>query len=554
MADATYDVVIIGGGHNGLICACYLAWAGMKVAVFEREFELGGGACSEEQPLPAFISNPCANFTRMYTSPAWLDFRLWEKGAWYLFPEVDKATIYDDGTCIVSYPITTSPDQTTGESVFLEENFKRNYDRIARFSERDAETSRILFEKYQKKWRTALAEWRLSPAVPWGKPDAVERLFDDPTDGLDPSYQYMTVRQIACDLFESTELRILFMRSMLTSNGCFADDVPAVAEIIGQLTTTLSWNPSTVIQNGAHAIAHALQKSLTELGGEFFVQHEVDKIVIEKGKAKGIRLNDGTEIGASKAVVSGVNVTQTFLRLVGKDNVDPYLARKVKNFSYDRANIHWAWFAFHEPPNYIASQMDQDCNRARKCDVMPKDLDYYISRYQHEIFTRGFPKKLFMFIGQETLIDPMRVPKGKHNFLVEEFSAPARLFTEKEWLEMKRDFAEEVVKQWQTYAPNMTKANIIDAWDNSPYDTVHRNLSLLEGSWSVGAMIASQMGRWRPCAELSGDRTPIAGLYLCNATQHYGGGLRGLNGYICYKVMSEDFALPKMWEKMGRPY
>ena len=142
MADATYDVVIIGGGHNGLICACYLAWAGMKVAVFEREFELGGGACSEEQPLPAFISNPCANFTRMYTSPAWLDFRLWEKGAWYLFPEVDKATIYDDGTCIVSYPITTSPDQTTGESVFLEENFKRNYDRIARFSERDAETSR----------------------------------------------------------------------------------------------------------------------------------------------------------------------------------------------------------------------------------------------------------------------------------------------------------------------------------------------------------------------------------------------------------------------------
>jgi phytoene dehydrogenase-like protein len=61
MADKTYDAIVIGGGHNGLIAACYLAWAGMKVAVFEREFEIGGGACSEEQPLPAFMSNPCAN-------------------------------------------------------------------------------------------------------------------------------------------------------------------------------------------------------------------------------------------------------------------------------------------------------------------------------------------------------------------------------------------------------------------------------------------------------------------------------------------------------------
>ena len=262
----------------------------------------------------------------------------------------------------------------------------------------------------------------------------------------------MTVREIACDLFESTELRILFMRSMLTSNGCFPDDVASVAEIISQLTTTLSWNPSTVIQGGAHSIAHALQKALTELGGDFFVQHEVDKILIENGKAKGVLLTDGTEIEATKAVVSGINVTQTFFRLVGKDYISSDLVRKIENFSYDRANLHWAWFALHEPPDYRASEFDPDCNKARKCWIMPKDLDHLMSNYKDEIFTSGLPEKLYLLIGQDTLLDRTRVPEGKHNFLVEEFTAPERFFSEKEWLQIERDFVNEAAKQWQLYA------------------------------------------------------------------------------------------------------
>ena len=554
MADATYDAIVIGGGHNGLIAACYLAWAGMKVAVFEREFELGGGACTEEQPLPAFLSNPCANFTRMYTSPVWLDFKLWEKGAWYLTPEVDHAAIFDDGTCLVSYPVTTTPDLTTGELVFWEENLEKNSQRIARFSERDAEQNKLLFEKYRQKWREAVTEYRLTPAPPWGVKDPVERLLDDPDSGIDPGYQFMTVKQVACDLFESTELRMLFMRSMQTSTGCFPNDVAPLAEILAQLGVTLGWSPATVVQGGAHNIAHALQKVITELGGNFFVRHEVDKILIENGRARGVRLTDGSEIEATKAVVSGVTVNMTFLRLVGKEYISSDLVRKIENFSYDRGNLHWAWFALHEPPNYRASEFDPDCNKARRCWLMPKDLDLYVSKEQAECFLHGFSKPLFMCIGQDTLVDPTRTPSGKHNFLIEQFTAPARFFSEKEWLQIKRDFVEEAAKEWQWYAPNLTRDKIIDAWDNTPYDIVRRNLSMPEGSWPVGAMFVSQMGRLRPCAELSGDRTPIKNLYLCNATQHFGGGLRGVNGYICYKVIAEDLGLPKIWEQKGRPY
>jgi len=321
---------------------------------------------------------------------------------------------------------------------------------------------------------------------------------------------------------------------------------------VAMVATSLDWVAPGTILGGTHCMAHALQKAFTELGGDFFVQHEVDKILIENGKAKGIRLANGSEIAAAKAVVSGINVTQTFSRLVGKEHIEPDLARKVETFSYDRANIHWAWFALHELPNYIVSQSDPDCNKARETDLLHNDLNYYLSKYQAEIFTRGFPNKLHLYIGNDTYVDPTRAPAGKHNFLVEEFSAPARFFTGKEWLQIKRDFVNEAMKEWQTFAPNMTRDKFIDAWDNTPWDTLLRNISLIEGSWSVGAMTKSQMSRYRPCPELSGDRTPIGNLYLCGATQHYGGGLRAVNGYICYKVMTEDLGLPQIWKEKGR--
>ncbi|MEJ2047662.1 MAG: hypothetical protein P8X92_06715, partial [Dehalococcoidia bacterium] len=289
-------------------------------------------------------------------------------------------------------------------------------------------------------------------------------------------------------------------------------------------------------------------------GGTFFVRHPVEKIIVENGVATGVRLTDGSVIKATRAVVSGVTVNMTFLDMIGREHISSDLARKIENYSYDRGNLHWAWFALHEPPDYKASAFDPDCNRVRRCWLMPKDMDYYVSLEQAECFTRGFSEKLFMCIGQETLVDPTRTPKGKHNFLIEQFTAPERFFSEKQWLQIKKDFVEEAAKQWQWYAPNLTKDKIIDAWDNSPYDIVRRNASVPEGSWPVGAMFASQMGRLRPCAELSGNRAPIENLYLCNATQHYGGGLRGVNGYICYKVMAEDLGLPKIWEERGRPY
>ena len=554
MPDAIYDAVVIGGGHNGLVTACYLANAGMTVAVLERQHEIGGGACSEELPLPGFLSNPCANFHTFYRNPAWQDFKLWEKGARYEFSDIGAAAIFDDGTCLQGYPSMTAADPITCEERAVPGGTEKMLREIARFSERDAETGSVLIEKYQRKWGAALTEWVLNPPLPWGERDAIERLFDDPEDGIDPRYQVMTIKEVAYDLFESSELRTYFIRSAMSTSGCFPNEVLHVVDALHQVMVVLSiFTPASPV-GGTHALAHALQKTLSEMGGKFFVHHEVDKVLIDNGVARGVRLTDGTEIGARKLVVSNVDPHQNLFRFVGEDHISPQLAMKVKNISYDGDPLFWAHFAVHELPKWKAADFNPDCLRAGRADFMPNDPETLADKHQAEILTRGIPEKLYVLAGIDSLLDKTRAPQGKHNILLEQFTAPLRYFSESQWLKMKRDIVNEMVRQWQWYAPNMTWDNIIASYCNTPSDVVKRNINMREGCTVGIAQVASQMGRFRPCPELSRYRTPIKGFYMCGASMHYGGRIHGRNGYNCYKILAEDFGLRKVWEERGRPY
>ncbi len=556
MADASYDAVIIGGGPNGLTLACYLANAGMKVVVLERQHELGGGACGEEIPIPGFLSNPCGHWVYFYRNPAWHDFKLYEKGLKYAFhDDLGYGIIFDDGTCLQGYSVTKVIDPLTGASEYWPENAEKGLKEIARFSQRDAETASMIREKWQKKWGPAYEEWMLSPPPPLGEKDIMEKLFDDPQDGIDPLYQVMTVKEIACDLFERPELQIYFMRAILTVAAGYPGDVMHIADIVDRLRVAASFTgPSAATVSGTHAVTHALQKALTGMGGMFFIHHEVDKVLIDNGTARGVRLTDGTEIEAKQLVVSDVDPHQTLFRFVGEDYISPQLARRVRNFSYDRGSLFWVNFATHELPQYKAADFNPDCLRASRLFYSPKDVETLAERHQSEIFTRGIPEKLYLAVGTDSILDRTRAPKGQHNILLENFAAPARSFSEREWLRMKKEIVDEMVKQWQWYAPNMTWDNVIAGYCNTPYDVVQRNSNMHEGSWVLGAHTASQMGKFRPCPELSRYRTPVEKLYLCGGSQHYGGGVHGRNGYNCYKIIVEDFGLPKVWEEKGRPY
>jgi len=130
MADAKYDAVIVGGGHHATIIACYLQRAGLHTAMFDRWHEMGGGACGEELPLPGYIQNTCAHFTRFYGNPAYADFDLREFGLVYTFPEYDEAWIFPDDKYILGKAIMEVEDPMTGKSGFSSENAQFNINQV----------------------------------------------------------------------------------------------------------------------------------------------------------------------------------------------------------------------------------------------------------------------------------------------------------------------------------------------------------------------------------------------------------------------------------------
>ncbi len=554
MADASYDVVVIGGGHNALITSCYLALNGLSVAIFERQHELGGGACSEALPLPGFIGNPCAHSTRFYSHPAYNDFKLAEKGLDLVFPEGGCGCGFPDGTCITTYPAWPCVDKMTGRVEFSEENAEKTFRSIARISEVDAETCRWLFEKWRTSWGAADAEVKYNPPTPWGEKDAIEKLMDNPDSGFEPVHAVMTVEQLARDLFESPEMQSFFIRRQGTQLGTYGEDVIGHVGALRAMGIVLTIFALSIPVGGTHSITHALQRALSENGGQFFVHHEVDKVLIENGTAKGIRLADGTEIEAKKLVLIGIDPAQTVLRLIGHEHVNPKFSRRAANFKYDRAELHWAAVAFHELPKYKADDYDPDFKLCYSKTLVVKDPDYLASKWKAEIWVHGTGKNIGFNIWEDTRWVPYKAAPGKHNFLVEDYTCPARFLTEREWLESKRKWTEQMIEQWQWYAPNMTKDNVIAVHDWTPYDVEKRNVNMHEGSWDCGAQIASQMGRFRPIPEMSGYKLPIKNMYYSSASAHDGAGVRGIPGYNCYKVIAADFGLRKVWEEQGRAY
>jgi len=175
----------------------------------------------------------------------------------------------------------------------------------------------------------------------------------------------------------------------------------------------------------------------------------------------------------------------------------------------------------------------------------PRNADYMANQYLSEILVNGISSKLFMFVGPDTIWDPSRAPEGKHMIGVEEFAAPTRFFSASQWQEIRKAFEDAIIEQWQIYAPNMTRDNIIGCRVFTPYDIELRRPNMHQGSIACGDMIVSQMDRFRPTPELCGYKTPVKNFYLCSSAAHNGVGTGRGCSYNCYQIISKDFGLNK---------
>jgi phytoene dehydrogenase-like protein len=542
MADARYDAAIVGGGHHATIIACYLARAGLSVVVLERSRHLGGGACSSEGPAPGFLMNHCSHWTRFYAHPAYRDFALRDEGLRYVFPEENEGMIFDDGSSFVGYSAYRVVDPETGRQERSDENVRRTFEQIARFSPRDAETYLELLEAHDTHWKHAFRRHRFSEPTPFGTPDPLEELLDLPGSRIEPVHQLMTLGQLARDFFESPELRILFMRAATTSTGCFPDDVPGLQGLLHCLPLTLSFEPPAIAIGGSQAITDALVSAGRKLGVEYLTECEVDRIVVEGARASAVQLADGSRI-ATELVVSNVGAPITVLRLLRDLEVDGKLHRRLGNVHYDRGQLLWANLALHEAPDYLAEADNPGVGAQPRLYWGPKDLDYLTLRYQAEINLHGFARRPYVLSAVDSFWDETRAPAGRHIVGVEEFSAPRRLFSSSRWREIKEEFTANLLREWQRYAPNMTRENVEAVRVYCPDDIERERPNMIEGGYSTGSTIASQLGRFRPVPELTGYRLLLDNVYDCSANFHSGPGIGRGSSVNCFREIARDLRL-----------
>jgi len=161
----------------------------------------------------------------------------------------------------------------------------------------------------------------------------------------------------------------------------------------------------------------------------------------------------------------------------------------------------------------------------------------------HEIFLLGMPSKFHLLTAPDSIWDPSRVPEGKHSIHVEEFTAPARLFSRKEWRQLHDEFVDDMMEQWQQYAPNMTKDNLIAERVATPIDIQDTHLDMREGGWSEGNCGGSQSGRFRGLP--GGLKTHINGLYMCSSGVAGGPAIGRGSSYNCYQIIADDYGLRK---------
>jgi phytoene dehydrogenase-like protein len=517
----SHDFIIIGSGHNGLACAGYLAKAGARVLVLERNVRVGGSCHTAEATLPGFRHNICSMVhTNIPLSPVYRDLELERNGVRYVYPDHLRGTIFPDGRCLVMY---RDAAQMAAE--------------IARFSARDAKTFTQLVEDYGEFIDSTYLPLMYSPPLP---PSLQTAELEKSEEGRAlMQWQASTPVQLLDELFESEQVKVHFLARMTVLG--FPPDAFGQGWIC--LFRILKAE-APICVGGSQQLAEGLRRVVEGAGGMVKTGAGVKRILVRGNRACGVELGDGTRFEAAKAVITNVEPKKSFLQMVGAEHLPPAFATRVRNYHSRGRSLFCLHLAVSEPPQYRAGADNPHVNRAFSQEMFCGTVADQVQAYQ-EIAAGNAPRRAMLQITLPTLFDPSQAPAGKHTVLVWQY-APFAL--QGGWQRARAEYAEHLLALWQSYAPNMTKDKILAATIQDPTDTVRHNDNMVNGVDVVGDMTPDQMGYFRPFAGWSSYRTPLEGLYMCGGYCHPGGGVHAGAGHNAAGVIAEDFKLKKWWQ------
>lgn len=524
--------IIIGGGHNGLVCACYLARAGKNVTVLERRAIVGGAAVTEEFH-PGF-RNSVASYTVSLLNPKITrDLKLQEHGLRIkLRPQSNF------------FPLSDS------ESLSFHRDFEQTQAEIARFSKADAEALPGFFAMLERVADLLRGELlRTPPNVGGGLADLIRA----GSFGLRAKKLSMTERRDALDLFtksatdvldawfENDHVKAAFAFDAIVGNYA-APSTPGSAYVLlhhvfGEVNGEKgAWGHAI---GGMGAITQAMLAETERLRVEVRTEAAVEEVLVEQGSAVGVRLAGGEQIRADK-VISNVGPKLLYTQLVGREHLSDEFRRRVRGYRVGSGTFRMN-VALSELPDFRC-RPGRNLQRHHQSGIVIGPTMQYLEQAFLDARQFGWSRRPIVEMLIPSTVDDSLAPPGQHvaSLFCQQFAPrlPSLLGEGASWDDHREAAADTVIDTITRCAPNF-RDSVIARQIHSPLD-LERKFGLVGGDIFHGALGLDQLWSNRPFMGYADYRTPIRGLYICGSGTHPGGGVTGVPGHNAAREILRD--------------
>lgn len=540
-----FDVIVVGGGINGLTAAAYLGKAGAKVCVIEARAECGAHCNTEEVTLAGFLHNLHATWMITALSPAMEDLELEKFGLEILMTDYAYGKTFKDGKCAL---MGINPQDTI-------QNWMKLSPKDAEFIIKVGE---ILIERWEE-----ILDW-------------VHTFLFTPPSHAQVEKHITFLKDIA----EKLGINIS-PREIVSMNGFQALDIFFESDYIKTTIASLSWIgafppihrrvgssgcigvaaltgpifPVHQVKGGSHSLTHSLVRCCKAHGVTIIQNSPVEEILVdgEKG-AYGVKLSKdavfpGEKIYAKK-IISNLTLTHTF-ELIDESKIPAELSAKIKDFCYDEQVIFGVHYALKEAPVWSSAEFDAGIQRCFMGYLGGETIDE-MKKFAVELVSGVIPDELMANWFVPTLADPSQAPDGCHTAFLWLDVPPIPVKWGKRkleynfgiWDKIKWELAEKLTDLFEEYAPGFKK-NILDIFPYSPLDVWRNNRSAIKGNWCGGAMLPDQFFSNRPLPGIivkGASRTFLKNLYLSNSIHPFGATWLA-SGYISACEVAEDLGI-----------
>jgi beta-carotene ketolase (CrtO type) len=535
-----YDVVIIGAGHNALVCAAYLLKAGYSVLLLEKQPFPGGGSTTEElmpQEAPGFKFNPCAiNHLFIFLGPVIQELELHKYGLEYLYCDPVAFCPHPDGKYFLAHK---SVEKTCAEIARYNQRDAQKYAEYANFWQRFVRSVTPFFNAPPKSLVDIAGNYDLKNLRDllslMGGPnetlDLLRTMFNSPIDNIS-------------EYFDSE-----FVKAPLARLSAELSSPPSQkAMSFGAMMMVMRHEPGMARpRGGTGALTEALVNLVTSKGGVILTDQNVEQVLVDNGRAIGVRVAGGKEYRANKGVISSIDAKRLFLQLMDAsdvDTADPNLRERLdRRIVNNNETILKIDCALSEPLRFEHHDHKDEYLIG---SILIADSVNHVEKAHSDITIGKIPDEdPSMYVVMPTGLDPSMAPEGKHTLWIE-FFAPYQISGAEGtglkgtgWTdELKNKVADRVVEKLAQYSPNL-KHSIIARHVESPAELGER-LGSYKGNYYHLDMTLEQMLCFRPLPELANYKTPIENLYLTGAGTHPGGSISGLPGRLCARVFLHE--------------